>query len=195
MKEKNYMSRILQYFFIGYAIAIGGWLWEVLLFLVKEQKFVNRGFLYGPWLPVYGSGAVILSILYHFIEHKKASCQTKGVFNKMPESVYIFLLCMLGGSVIELAIGWFLLHVFHRRYWDYTGNFGNINGYICLYSALGFGFFGLLWIKWIAAPLIRTWKKLPLSIQFLTIGLLNVLFITDAIFSFMRPNSGENITF
>lgn len=195
MKKKTCISRILQYHFIGYTIAIGGWLWEVLLFLVKEHKFVNRGFLYGPWLPVYGSGAVILSILYHFAEHKKASCKTGAVFNKMPEPIRIFLLCMLGGSIIELAIGWFLLHVFHQRYWDYTGNLGSVNGYICLYSALGFGLFGLLWIKWLSAPLIRVWKKLPFSIQFLIAGLLNVAFVTDVIFSLMRPNSGKNITF
>lgn len=195
MKEKSCLSRILLYHFIGFTIAIGGWLWEVLLFLIQEQKFVNRGFLYGPWLPVYGSGAVVLSILYDFIKHKKASCKTAKVFCKMPEFIRIFLLCMLGGSTIEFAIGWFLLHVFHKRYWDYTSCIGNIHGHICLFSALGFGFFGLLWIKWLAPRLIKLWKRLPFSIQFLISGLLDVLFITDIIFSLMKPNAGENITY
>lgn len=195
MKEKSCIPRILLYHFIGFTIAIGGWLWEVLLFLIQEQKFVNRGFLYGPWLPVYGSGAVILSISFDFLKNKKASCKTGKVFYKMPESIRIFLLCMLGGSAIELAIGWFLLHVFHKRYWDYTNCIGNIYGHICLFSALGFGFFGLLWIKWLAPRLIKLWKKLPFSIQFLIAGLLDVLFITDVIFSLMMPNAGENITY
>lgn len=211
MKKKLSAAYILLYNFIGFTAAIGGWLWEVLVFLAKERQFVNRGFLYGPWLPVYGVGAIALSILFYYkniaavIIYAKQTSKTKLLQNKsaqlqknqncLTKSIRIFLICMFGGSLVEFAIGWFLWHVFHRKYWDYTGYFLNISGYVCLLSALGFGIFGFLWIKWIAPRLIRLWEKLRFSIQILIIGLLDVLLITDAVFSLMQPNSGENITF
>ena len=65
MPKKQRIASILLYHFIGLTVAIGGWLWEALIFLIKEQRFVNRGFLYGPYLPVYGVGAVLLSVFFY----------------------------------------------------------------------------------------------------------------------------------
>lgn len=309
MKRKRITAYILLYNFIGLTVAAGGWLWEVMLFLIKEQRFVNRGFLYGPYLPVYGTGAVLLSILfyhkdlavmityarfpaarfpkifYHSPFYKKLqmliqctikqrfpapiktgknpadtdsvqkqllspvkpkriyipadSCQknctpdvrisrTPGIStsrmpgiktSRMPgismsstpgistfrspgismsrflENLRIFFISMTGGSLTELITGWFLWHVFARRYWDYRGYPLNLAGYICIYSALGFGLFGLVWMNWISPHLIRLWEKTSFSIQILIIGLCDMALITDAVFSLMQPNSGDNITF
>lgn len=65
MNKKRLTAYLLLYNFIGYTVAVGGWLWEVLIFLVTEQRFVNRGFFHGPYLPVYGAGAVLLSVLFY----------------------------------------------------------------------------------------------------------------------------------
>lgn len=54
---------IMELVFLFFAAAIGGFLWEVLIFVLKEDTFRNRGFLYGPWLPVYGIGAILFYVL------------------------------------------------------------------------------------------------------------------------------------
>ncbi|MDE7313536.1 MAG: putative ABC transporter permease [Eubacterium sp.] len=180
MKRKQLTASICFYNFIGLAVAIGGWLWEVLLFLVKEHHFVNRGFLYGPYLPVYGIGAVLLSVLFYY---------------QKPECIRSFFLSMCGGCLTELAAGWLLWHIFHRKYWDYSGYPLNLGGYICLFSALGFGIFGVLWLKWIGPFLFHTWNRLQCSVQVLTIGLFDLALLTDFIFSLMQPNDGTDITF
>lgn len=263
MKMKRLTAYILLYNFIGLTVAIGGWFWEVLLFFIKEQHFVNRGFLYGPYLPVYGTGAIFLSMLFyrkdiaamvtyarspanHFpkdfyhsrfysrlkllirqtlqqracvfpAQTKKepaASFSSTRFFYKtipsassqkeqtqhtkklhLAENIRIFFISMAGGSLTEFVTGWFLWHVFHKKYWDYSGYPLNIGGYVCIFSALGFGIFGTLWMAWISPRLVRTWEKIRFSIQILIIGLSDIFLITDTIFSFMKPNSGENITF
>ncbi len=264
MKKKRLTAYILLYNFIGLTVAIGGWLWEVLLFLFKEHHFVNRGFLYGPYLPVYGIGAILLSILFYhkdiaaivtyarfpasrfpkdFYHSRFYSCfklliqqiinqrtyapnltkrkktaayagssrfsyktrlsalsfHRKGIHHTkqlhLADSIRIFFISMTGGSLVEFAAGWFLWHVFNRKYWDYSGYPLNIGGYICIFSALGFGIFGIVWMQWISAWLIRSWEKICFSIQILIIGLSDMLIITDIVFSLMKPNSGENITF
>ena len=260
MIKKQRIASILLYHFIGLTVAIGGWLWEVLIFLIKEQRFVNRGFLYGPYLPVYGVGAVLLSIFFyqkritviityahlqnanypqHFydspiytrlcqlITHTLRNQQTllvsvfpqraKKIFTKSCSIVSIrshqqkkslsktssqffkdlrvFFLCMFGGCLTEFITGWFLWHIFHRKYWDYSGYPMNIAGYICLYSALGFGIVGVFWNNWAGPFLIRFWERLYFSLQILIIGLSDLICITDIIFSLLQPNEGENITF
>lgn len=257
---KQQIASMLLYNFIGLTAAIGGWLWEVLIFLIKEQRFVNRGFLYGPYLPVYGVGAVLLSVFFYqkriaviityarlqnanyprhfygshiyirlcqlikhavpcgrilsaplFAQHsKKTSAKSNSVFSIRSRShqkflsktdrhlfkdLRIFFLCMFGGCLTEFITGWFLWHLFHRKYWDYSGYPINIAGYICLYSALGFGIVGVLWIKWAGPLLIRSWERLCFSLQILIIGLSDLICITDIVFSLLQPNEGKNITF
>ncbi len=65
MSKKRLTAYFLLYNFIGSAVAIGGWLWEALIYLITEHRFVNRGFFYGPYLPVYGAGAVLLSVIFY----------------------------------------------------------------------------------------------------------------------------------
>ena len=54
-----FLSQQIYFFFLG---SIGGFLWEVAIFLYRDKTFANRGFLYGPWLPVYGIGAVLFCL-------------------------------------------------------------------------------------------------------------------------------------
>ena len=188
-------------------VSVGGWLWEVMLFLVKDRQFVNRGFFYGPYLPVYGTGAVVLSILFYdkntavvmrqhlSVPKESKSFCLKNCRSRLSEHIRIFLICMFGGSLVEWLIGWFLWNVFHQKYWDYTGYPLNVAGHICLYSALGFGCFGLLWLRGVAPHLIRIWERISFPIQILIVGWADLLFVTDAVFSLMRPNEGKNITF
>ena len=126
---QNVLSLMIFFFFTGSAC---GYVWEVLIFLVKEGTFRNRGFLYGPWLPVYGIGAVLFSVI---LSPHELLPDSSGK-HKKNHPVTVFFLSTLLGSGLELVIGWFLDLFWNLRYWDYSGYFLNFRGYICLVSAV-----------------------------------------------------------
>ena len=92
-----------QWMMVFYLYSLAGWLWEVALCLVKERRFVNRGFLTGPILPIYGFGA--LSILLCCV----------------PVQQNALLVALVGtavASAVEYVTGWAMEALFHVRYWD-----------------------------------------------------------------------------
>lgn len=175
---RHYSLWSLLCVFLG--LSIGGWLWEVGLHLVSHGELVNRGVLHGPWLPIYGTGAVlILTVLYRF--------------RRLPalEFTLTVVLCGVleyGTSVLlELATG-------GTRWWDYSGYFLNLHGRICAEGLLAFGIGGLA-IVYVIAPvmdnlLVRLGEK---KVVFLT-TFLTLLFFWDGIYSLSHPNTGRGVT-
>ncbi len=132
-KKKIFLLFVLI-FLIG---SIAGFIYEEIFYFIDKKEIVKRGFLYGPYLPVYGFGAIAMLFL------KK--------FKKNP--LVVFLFSMLVAGIVEYITGYLLWEVYNSRWWDYTGLFLNINGYVCLRSVLTFGIGGLLLI-YIIEPLI-----------------------------------------
>lgn len=178
-RERLYSS-ILQYIFFFFLGSFVGYIWEVALLYVQEGQFCNRGFLYGPWLPVYGVGAVLMLLLLRRFQHRP---------------VLVFLLAALVGSAIELAVGRLLDSVWELRYWDYSALPLNLHGYISLYSVLAFGIAGLLWVCVIARLTSHLWRKMPARWQNILITLLVLAFLIDCAAALIIPNSGRGVTF
>ena len=132
------IAKVGNYFFVFLIGSFAGYIYEFLFYLLIDHKLVNSGFLYGPYIPVYGTGAVLMLFLL-----KR--------FKKHP--VLVFLLAMIVTGVLEYVTGVFMYELYHRRWWDYTGLFLNINGYVCLRSVLTFGIGGLLLI-YIVDPVV-----------------------------------------
>lgn len=84
----------------------------------KSGKWVNRGFLHGPALPIYGSGAIVILV------------STIGVRDSIP---LIFLLGMLSSTILEFVTGYCMERMFGVRYWDYSKKPFNLMGHICLF--------------------------------------------------------------
>lgn len=129
------ISLLIHFFFLG---SFSGFLWETLIFLVKDNTFRNRGFFYGPWLPVYGIGAVVFYCFFHH-SSKKISGAThlsgRTFRSKIKyHPITIFTKTALLGTALELVIGWLLNTFFHLRYWDYSSYPYNFHGYICLFQ-------------------------------------------------------------
>lgn len=180
MERKIVWSIITQYICFFFVCSCTGFLWEVLIFLVKDGEFCKRGFLYGPWLPIYGIGGV----LFHLILRKRKD-----------HPVQIFLLSMLLGTGVELLAGWFLDKVWHLRYWDYSRNLLNLHGYICLYSVIGFGIAGVLWVCLFSKLTLKMWIHIPPRIRNVIVTLLVAAFLFDCAASLIYPNIGDGITF
>ena len=117
--------KFMFYSFIGYIM-------EVLFTFFRSHKLINRGFLFGPYCSIYGVAGLTLSI-----------------FNPQMNIITIFILSMLLSGLIEGITGFILDKIFKMRWWDYSNNFLNLNGYICLKFMLLFGLFSLVGVYFI----------------------------------------------
>lgn len=179
--RRNYHRQysLLTYALFFFIFSFIGWLWEVGIHIVEDGVFVNRGTLFGPWLPIYGVGGVLGIILLRKI---------------MDNQVLTFFCVVLMCSLVEYLTSFFIEATKHIKYWDYSGYFCNINGRICLEGVLLFGFAGCAGI-YILAPLFDDLlERIPKKVRLAACILLIILFITDLIYSKYHPNAGKGIT-
>ena len=185
--EMKTSDRIYIFFFyvlLFFLLSFAGWIWEAAIYLIEDGVFVNRGVLSGPWLPVYGSGGLLLAFLLKRWEYRP---------------VRTFFMSMIICSLLEYISGYFLERVWGIRWWDYSGQFLNIDGRICLWGSLMFGVGGWLLICYIIPYLEilyrRIWKadKGRKFLQLICLALI-LIFTADAAWAADFPNRGENIT-
>jgi uncharacterized membrane protein len=156
-----------------------GWIWECSLELLRQGMFVNRGTLYGPWLPIYGTGGVaVLLLLRKFIDRP----------------VTTFFLVMFSCGIIEYVTAWALETFLHMKYWDYSGYFFNIQGRVCLEGLLVFAVAGTSSI-YIFSPMISSLlDKIPFRIRGALCGVLVAAFGADCVYALFHPHTGPGIT-
>ena len=179
-KYKTLKWDFFFYVWLFFLTAFFGWIWEVGLYFLKGDTYVNRGFLSGPWLPIYGCGAVMLELLFH-----KWRDRTGLTF------VSSMILCTL----LEYLAGWYLELTWGVKWWDYSQMRWNLHGSICAASSLLFGIAGVLLVC-VMAPLFRSlYRKLPFWMR-AGVGLFFVLlFVADAAYSAVMPHIGRGITY
>ena len=167
------MEKFLYSFFIFFIYSVIGWIIESTYVAIKEKKFTNRGFLIGPYCPIYGFGSLTM-ILY--LEQYKDNLIT------------VFLLAIILCSTLEYLTSFFMEKLFHARWWDYSNEKFNLNGRICGKNALLFGLGGVF-IIYIVHPIIN---KVILSINETLLLILIIIFfivyITDTIISLKIVN-------
>lgn len=175
--EENYSP--LSLFLLFFIFSFFGWCWEVSYHLVIDHRFINRGILFGPWLPIYGAGGVmILLILRHFFERPGE----------------LFLMIMLVCGIMEYLTGWALETIWHTRWWDYREYRFQIQGRVSLIGLLIFGTGGLAIVYWIAPKCNQWFEKKEGNTEKIVAGILFVLFLADIIYSMRHPNQGAGIT-
>ena len=119
------------YFLYFIIIAVCGWFMEITLQLITKHKFADRGFLIGPYCPIYGCGALLITIFLTRFENYPFA---------------LFCVAIVVCAVLEYATSYIMEKIFHARWWDYSDNKFNINGRICLETIIPFGLLGLLLI-------------------------------------------------
>lgn len=145
-----------------------GWIWECLYVSAYEKKWINRGFLYGPLIPIYGFGAIIVFLI------------TLPVRDSIP---MIFLAGMSCSTALEYGAGIVMQKLFHARYWDYSRNRFNLNGYICPFCSFGWGLFSVAQIK-ILHPLFESAiLEIPVAVASLISTILVALYAADTALS------------
>lgn len=173
-RDYKLRSLILMFF----TCSVIGWLWEVSLHLAKEG-FVNRGVMHGPWLPIYGSGGVLMLVL----------------LKKVREKPWLtFLLAVVVSGVVEYGTSWYLEVTKGTKWWDYHGYFLNLNGRVCAEGLLVFGLGGCAIIYLLAPLLDELFTKIPAKTARLLCAGLLVIFAADMIYSNGHPNTGKGVT-
>lgn len=140
------LTQWILFFFIYSFI---GWIWESCYVSARKHRWINRGFLHGPMLPIYGSGALVILI------------STIGV---RENPWLIFLFGMFGATVLEYITGAVMERMFHVRYWDYSRQKLNLNGYICASSSVCWGLFSVLLVRIVHIPVERAVLDIPLAV-------------------------------
>lgn len=156
------------YILLFFTYAILGWLMEVGCKLVETKKFINRGFLIGPYCPIYGWGAIIITLL----------------LNKyLADPIALFIMAIVICSIIEYATSYFMEKIYHARWWDYSRRKYNINGRICLETMIPFGILGVL-IMYFANPFFTgIYEKIPENALTVICSFLVIVFLIDNIIS------------
>lgn len=180
---KNYKIHELFILFISYSFI--GWLYEVLLgIFVFHLGFVNRGFLFGPYCPVYGFGALLFILTLEKIKGKK-NC----VINLNLTPFLILSLITIMTTIVELITSYIMEFVLGEWLWDYSGYFMNFQGRIALSTSLRFGFGGMV-ILYILNP----WIKKKILTDERTIRISYILFVVFVIDIITRFFLGSNFT-
>lgn len=123
-----------------YFYCIAGWIFESGNVSVRQKKWVNRGFMKGPWLPLYGSGALVILL-------------STLPFEQNPIAVYF--VSAISATILEYITGVVMLKLFKVRYWDYRYRKIQFQGHICLVSTIVWGFLGLLMVYIIHPPVVK----------------------------------------
>lgn len=158
----------LFYFLLFFIYSVIGWFVEVTYVYIGTKKFINRGFLIGPYIPIYGYSALIMAL--YLTQYKD-------------NPLTVFLLAIFICTFIEYMISFNMEKLFNARWWDYSNSKFNINGRVCLKNGLGFGFLSLLLIYLINPWLVNLLEKLNPKLLIIISIICLVIFVFDFVTS------------
>ncbi len=163
MKEILVYGSLIFYLssFIGYII-------EVLWCFLASKRFVNRGFLCGPVIPIYGFGALL--ILFCLLRYYE-------------DPVVIFVFGVIITSALEYFVSFLLEKIFHNKWWDYSNKKYNINGRICLQNSLAFGVLSLIIIYVVTPGYYFLFSLFDFKVWMILAIIFTVIFVLDVIYS------------
>lgn len=164
-----FQYKTFQWLFIIYIYSFLGWCFESAFVSLKSKKWINRGFMRGPFLPLYGSGATMMLVV------------------SMPFAdniVLTYVAGCIGATALEYITGVVMDALFNVRYWDYSGRPFNFQGQICLRSTLTWGFFTVLMTRVLHYPIDGFINYVPMRGLYYATVILTVYIVIDFTLSF-----------
>ena len=149
-----------------YIYCFFGWIFESTYVSLKQGRFVNRGFLRLPLLPLYGTGAVMM------------------LWVSLPVKNNLFLVYISGviaATILEYVTGYAMERLFKMKYWDYSNQRFNIHGYICLSSSIAWGFLTIFMTEIVHKPVEDLVLHLNPVLELTLLGIVSASFVADSI--------------
>lgn len=157
---------LLFLLFITYSVI--GWCIEIVVSIYEQKKIINRGFLIGPYCPIYGVGAVMIIT---FLEQYKS------------DLIVLFCMSVILSSILEYLTSFVMEKLFKARWWDYSKKRFNINGRICLETIIPFGVLGCIAVYIVNPFFLSIYNQIPIVPFHLIVGFLLGIFLLDCIVS------------
>ena len=160
---------ITEWLFFFYFYCFFGWVFESTYVSVKSRKPINRGFMRGPFLPLYGTGAIMMLVV------------------SMPfqdNVVLTYLAGCVGATLLELVTGMAMEALFKVRYWDYSKKKFNYKGHICLSSTIAWGFLTILMTELVHQEVANVVFALPHQVITVITVLITIEIVADFALSF-----------
>lgn len=159
--------KIVSYFVI---YSFFGWCLEVVYQAVEHGKFINRGFLNGPYCPIYGFGVIIVCYALDPIKEN---------------IVVLYVGAVILTTALELVTGFLLEKIFDQKWWDYSKERFNLKGYICLKFSLLWGVACLVAVRLIQPVVVAYVAKLPQKLGIVILSVIMTGFVSDMIITVM----------
>lgn len=173
-----YQYTITQWLFFFYFYCFFGWVFESTYVSLKKKEFVNRGFMRGPFLPIYGSGAIMMLVV------------------SMPfqeNMILTYLAGCVGATLLEFVTGAAMESLFKVRYWDYSYQRFNYKGYICLSSTIAWGFLTIFMTEVLHKGVENVIMAIPSQVLSLITMVVTVYITVDFTLSFKAAMELRNI--
>ena len=164
-----YSYTIIQWMFFFYVYSFAGWCIESTYVSIQSRKLTNRGFMRGPFLPLYGSGATMMLVV------------------SMPfqdNIVLTYLAGCVGATVLEYVTGVVMEALFHMRYWDYSDMKFNFQGHVCLGTSLAWGGLTILMTEFVHLPVEAFMLAIPQRPLIIGTQVVTVFIFVDFALSF-----------
>lgn len=159
---------VMQWMLLFFIYSFLGWIWESIYQSILEKKLLNRGFLFGPFIPLYGAGATsVLICTMPFKEHWWV----------------VALLGMVVATVMEEITGRVMELLFDVRYWSYEGYPGNIDDIICIPATILWGAFSLFAMYILNPPFEHLLMQIPLRVMHYVVFFITIIFVVDVTLS------------
>lgn len=164
-----YTYNLFEWLLFFYIYCFLGWIIESTIVSISQKRLVNRGFVKGPVLPIYGSGAIMMLLV---------GIPFKG------HIVLVYILGVICATILEYITGWLMETILHMKYWDYSNDKFNYKGRICLESSLFWGVLTVVLTYIVHAPIENFVLKL-VNKEFLAI-FITIIFVVDFTHSFYK---------
>ncbi len=168
----NYTA--VQWMFFFYFYCFFGWCFESAYVTLKSRHFTNRGFMRGPFLPLYGSGAMMMLIVSAPFQEIKYPLNL----------IAVYAAGCIGATVLEYITGVIMEALFKVRYWDYSKNKFNFQGHVCLGASLAWGFLTIFMTEVLHKPVERAVLAIPNQILTIVTLMLTAFIWSDFALSF-----------
>lgn len=169
---------LCQLIVLYFVFSLLGWMMEVTLKYIQFHRFINRGFLIGPYCPIYGAGVVLVTVLVGGLV---------GLRGGTPGEIFMAGFFICGG--LEYFISWYMEKVFHARWWDYSRKPMNLHGRIWIGNLLLFGLASVVIVLWIDPVYFRLIGRCPsFWLRFSAVAIV-VLLVTDCVISHVLMDS------
>ena len=159
---------LVQWIAFFYIYCFLGWCFESGYATIKQRKLTNRGFLRGPYIPIYAFGAIFVLIITDNFQGSILSVYFSG---------------LIAATILEYITGYVMEKLFKVKYWDYSDHKFNLNGYISLSTSIAWGFLSVLLTEVLQVNVYRFVSMLTEHDLKIFIAITSTVFFLDLILS------------